>query len=68
MVQTILQYDQQWPNLCEMQAKRKDFFVSLNLLKGWVLLLEMLAAGKIILNKNTWGANKCGANQKQHCK
>ena len=22
----------------------------------------------IILNKNTWGVKKCGANQKQHCK
>ena len=21
-----------------------------------------------MLNKNTWGAKKCGANQKQHCK
>ena len=22
----------------------------------------------IMLNKNTWGVKKCGANQKQHCK
>ena len=21
-----------------------------------------------MLNKNTWGVKKCGANQKQHCK
>jgi len=21
-----------------------------------------------MLNKNTWGIKKCGANQKQHCK
>ena len=23
---------------------------------------------KQMLNKNTWGVKKCGANQKQHCK
>ena len=22
----------------------------------------------LMLNKNTWGVNKCGANQKQHCR
>ena len=22
----------------------------------------------LMLNKNTWGVKKCGANQKQHCK
>ena len=29
---------------------------------------KMLVMGKIMLNKNTWGVKKCGANQKQHCK
>ena len=23
---------------------------------------------RVMLNKNTWGVKKCGANQKQHCK
>ena len=28
---------------------------------------EMSYVG-FMLNKNTWGVKKCGANQKQHCK
>ena len=44
---------------------KKSSFLKLN---SAYMLCNLFTKSSDMLNKNTWGAKKCEANQKQHCK
>ena len=43
----------------------QSLLLSTTVLNDYELLVFVYVT---MLNKNTWGVKKCGANQKQHCK